>query len=149
MAQRASVMLSLDAIGPMASGLSKVAKIATMEMVSLAFGAVGKLCDQHGKALLQAFGNFDRVVGLGWIVTDALGCPLVPKDTAYTVGLKLCKLPGELKTDQLAARKAASRAISKLPADDPKRQQLKQAADDEEARLLRVEIDLLLVRRSA
>ena len=100
--------------------------------------------DQHGKALSKAYGNFDRVVGLGWLVTDALGYPLVARDAAYTVGLKLRKLPGELKADLLAARKVASRAISKLAADDPKRQKLKQAADDEEARLLRVEIDLEL-----
>jgi len=144
MAERASAMFSLDATCPVASGMPKVAEKATMELVSLAFGAVGKLCDQHGKALSQAFGNFDRVVGLGWLVADALGCPLVPRDTAYAVGLKLRKLPGELKADQLAARKAASRAISKLTADNPKRQELKQAAADEQARLLRVEVDLEL-----
>jgi hypothetical protein len=140
MAERASAMFSLDATGPAASGMPKVAEKATMELVSLAFGAVGKLCDQHGKALSKAFGNFDRVVGLGWLVTDALGCPRVHKVTAYTVGLKLRKLPSELKAEQLAARKVASRAISKLAADDPKRQELKQAAADEEARLLRVEM---------
>ena len=66
-------MFSLDATGPAASGMPKVAEKATMELVSLAFGAVGKLCDQHGKALSKAFGNFDRVVGLGWLVADALG----------------------------------------------------------------------------
>jgi hypothetical protein len=144
MAERASAMFSLDATGPAASGMPKVAEKATMELVSLAFGAVGKLCDQHGKALSKAFGNFDRVVGLGWLVTDALGCPRVHKVTAYTVGLKLRKLPSELKADQLTARKVASRAISKLAADDPKRQELKQVAADEEARLLRVEVDLEL-----
>ena len=144
MAERASAMFSLDATGPAASGMPKVAEKVTMELASFAFGAVGKLCDQHGKALSKAFGNFDRVVGLGWLVVDALGYPLVARDAAYSVGIKLRKLPGELKADQLAARKMASRAISKLAADDPKRQELKQAAADEEARLLRVEIDLEL-----
>ena len=144
MAERASAMFILDATGPVASGMPKVADKATMELVSLAFGAVGKLCDQHGKALTQAYGNFDRVVGLSWLVADALGCPLLTRDAAYTIGIKLRKLPGELKADQLAARKVASRAFSKLAADDPKRQELKQAAADEEARLLRVEIDLEL-----
>ena len=144
MAERASAMFSLGASGPTVSGMPKLAEKATMELVSLAFGAVGKLCDQHGKVLSKAFGNFDRVVGLGWLITDALGCPLVPRDTAYTVGLKLRKLPGELKADQLAVRKAASRAISKLAAEDPKRQELKQEVAEEEARLLRAEIDLEL-----
>ena len=73
MAERASSMFSLDATGPVATGMPKIAEAATMELVNLAFGAVGKVCDQHGKVLSRAFGNFDRVVGLGWLVTDALG----------------------------------------------------------------------------
>ena len=46
MAERASSMFSLNAPAPVATGMPKVAKKATMELVSLAFGAIGKLCDQ-------------------------------------------------------------------------------------------------------
>ena len=45
------------------------------------------------------------------------------------------KLPGELKVNQLAVRKAASRAISKLEAADPRRLELRKKADDDEAQL--------------
>ena len=46
MAERASSMFSLNAPAPVATGMPKVAKKATMELASLAFGATGKLCDQ-------------------------------------------------------------------------------------------------------
>ena len=144
MAERASLMFALDAPGPVASGMPKIAVSATMGLVELAFEAIGKLCDKHGKAFSKAYSNFDRVVGLGWLVADALGAPLLTRERAYTVGLKLRKLPGELKVDRLAVRKAASRAISKLKAADPRRLELKQKADDDEAQLACAEVDVNL-----
>ena len=44
------------------------------------------------------------------LTTDALGAELVSRETAYTIGIKLRKLPGALKADQAAARKEATRA---------------------------------------
>jgi hypothetical protein len=144
MAKRASLMFVLFALGPVASGLPKIAMPATMGFVEIAFEAIGKLCDKHGKALSKAYSNFDRVVGLGWLVADALGAQLIDRERAYTIGMKLRKLPGELKVNQLAVRKAASRAISKLEAADPRRLELRKKADDDEAQLAcaEVEIDL-------
>lgn len=52
-------------------------KLILTRLVELAFEAIGKLCDKHGKALSKAYSNFDRVVGLGWLVADALGAPLL------------------------------------------------------------------------
>ena len=60
MAERASAMFSLDATGPAASGMPKVAEKATMELVSLAFGAVGKLCDQHAASILAMYCSTSR-----------------------------------------------------------------------------------------
>ena len=74
--ERVAAMFSLDASGLVASGMSKIAKEATVGLVVIAFSAVNTLCNQHGKALSKAYGNFDRVVGLGWLVADALSrCP--------------------------------------------------------------------------
>ena len=61
MAKRASLMFVLVALGPVASGLPKIAMPATMGFVEIAFEAIGKLCDKHGKALSKAYSNFDRV----------------------------------------------------------------------------------------
>ena len=38
-------------------------------------------------ALSKAFGNFDRVVALGWLVADALGAPLLTREAAYDIGM--------------------------------------------------------------
>ena len=56
--------------------------------VKLSSEAVGKLCDAHGRALSQSFGNFDRVVGLGWLLGDAFGSPLLmPRETPHVVDI--------------------------------------------------------------
>ena len=144
MAERAAVKFVPGTPAPIKSKMPKIADKATMELVDLAFTAINKLCDKHGKALSKSFGNFDRVVGLGMLVSDALGVPLMDTDKAYKYGIKLRKLPGELKEDQLLIKKAASRAASKLPADDPKRLELRKKADDDLARILRAPIDVEL-----
>ena len=46
----------------MASGMPRLAEKATMDFVDLTSKAIGKLCDNHGKALSAAYGNFDCVV---------------------------------------------------------------------------------------
>ena len=63
--ERSKLMFKLDASGPMASGRKALTPIVTKELVQLAWWAVNELCDEHGPALSQAYGNFDRVVALG------------------------------------------------------------------------------------
>ena len=62
LAARASAIFDTDRSAPQASGLPPSGSQATKELVLLAFKAANDLCDRHGKALSQAFGNFDRVV---------------------------------------------------------------------------------------
>ena len=145
-AERCSAMFPLDAQGAVASGMPQFAERATMGFIDLAYRAVCKLCEQHGKALSKAYGNFDRIVGLGWLVADALGAALVSRETAYTIGIKLRKLPDALKADQAAARKEGTRAAGKLAPADPQRLVLKQKAAEEELRLAGVTVDVDLPR---
>ena len=75
LAERAAAMFRADSSAPQASGLPPSGDQATKELVQLAFTAANDLCDKRGKALSQAFGNFDRVVALGWLLGDAVrGC---------------------------------------------------------------------------
>lgn len=76
-ATRASTMFVVGSAEPRASGLAMIGKVPTKELVQLAFVAANELCDTHGKALSKSFGNFDRVVALGWLIGDAVGKPLL------------------------------------------------------------------------
>jgi hypothetical protein len=85
-------MFKLDAKGPTASGRQSVTRTVTKENVQSAWCAANDLCDNHGAALSDAYGNFDRVVALGWLLGDvALGC-LIEKADAFKVGGKAAKL---------------------------------------------------------
>ena len=79
MAERASKMFVVSAAGPQRSGLPPAARKVNKELCLLAFNAANDLCNEHGKALSAAFGNFDRVVALGWLIGDALGMPPVDR----------------------------------------------------------------------
>jgi hypothetical protein len=57
----------------------------------LAYNAANELCDTQGDALSQSFGNFDRVVALGWLLGDAMGARLLPREQAHQVGNKARK----------------------------------------------------------
>ena len=112
-----------------------------MELVVLAYNAVTELCDAQGEALSKSFGNFDRVVALGWLLGDALGARLLPRKQANDIGLKARKAAVALKADVVAKKKATQRKVSKLKADDPQRRELSEKAEAEEAERLRKEID--------
>jgi hypothetical protein len=124
-------MFIVGAAAPQASGVPSAAKRATMELVVLAYNAVTELCDAQGEALSKSFGNFDRVVALGWLLGDALGARLLPRKQANDIGLKARKAAVALKADVVAKKKA----------DDPQRRELSEKAEAEEAERLRKEID--------
>jgi hypothetical protein len=134
-------MFIVGAAAPQASGVPSAAKRATMELVVLAYNAVTELCDAQGEALSKSFGNFDRVVALGWLLGDALGARLLPRKQANDIGLKARKAAVALKADVVAKKKATQRKVSKLKADDPQRRELSEKAEAEEAERLRKEID--------
>ena len=65
---RAALMFKLDAKEPASSGRPAITPRVTKELVQFAWWAINALCDEHGPALSLAFGNFDRVVALGWLL---------------------------------------------------------------------------------
>ena len=90
--ERAPLMFKLDAKAPKASGRRSVTRTVTKENVQSAWCAADDYCRNHGAALSNAYGNFDRVVALGWLLGDvALGC-LIEKADAFRVGGKAAKL---------------------------------------------------------
>ena len=112
--ERAPLMFKLDARGPTASGRPSITRTVTKAMVQSAWWAANDYCDEHGTALSAAYGNFDRVVALGWLLGDvALGC-LMEKADAFAVGGKAGKLARGLKAEfdaparRLGKRKHAS-----------------------------------------
>ena len=81
-------MFKLDAKGPTASGRPSITRTVTKENVQSAWSAANDYYDDHGAALSDAYGNFDRVVALGWLLGDvALGC-LMEKTDAFRVGAR-------------------------------------------------------------
>ena len=93
--------------------------------------------------LSDAFGNFDRAVGTGWLLADAvLGPPLIARKAAHAIGLKARRDAGKLKADVVSVRKAPLAAARKLADDDPQRQLLLSEADEKEAALRGMSITL-------
>ena len=45
--------------------------------------------------LSKSFGNFDRVVALGWLLGDAIGLPLMERVLAHKLGLAAKYLAGK------------------------------------------------------
>ena len=83
------------------------------------------------------FGNFDRVVALGWLLGDAVGAPLLSRAYAHAVGTKARRVAVETTAEQAVLKRTASRAASKLAPDNPRRQELAAEAKAAEASLLR------------
>ena len=141
-AARASAMFVVGSAEVRASGLPIIGKEPTKELLQIALGATNELCDKHGKALSKSFGNFDRVVALGWLIGDAVGAPLLSRVQAHAVGLKARRIGSEVKADAASIRKDAARKASKLNQEDPRRKKLAAQAQAAEAALLQVTVDL-------
>ena len=102
----AALMFVVGAPGPVASGrLSAVTKL-TKELVHRGWMVVEKL---DIKALSRSFGNFDKVVALGWLLGDiVLGC-LMPRINAFSIGGKASKLAPGLKSEFAGPRRKAGK----------------------------------------
>ena len=93
-------------------------------LVRLAFIAANELCDAQGTSLSESFGNFDRVVALGWLLGDAVGAPLLSRKDTHKVGLKARRDAGAIKAEQATNRRTYMRKVSKLKDGDLQLQQL-------------------------
>ena len=144
MAERVNKMFVIGAKGPARSGLLPAVRKPTKELVQVGFKAINDRCDKDGKELSSSFGNFDRVVGLGWLLGDAVGLQLMPHMTAHAVGLKARRIAGKVKADLAAAERATKKALAKLEIDDLKRSEVAAAAEKAKSALLLTPVDLLL-----
>jgi hypothetical protein len=126
-------MFSPAAAEPMASGLEPCMPRANKRLVSLVSAHVEGLKKADIDVLSRAFGNFDKVVAQGWLVGDLVrGSPLLGKTEAYTIGLKVKYEAGKVAKKEAALK----RSYSHVPAADPKRRSLVEAADKEMETLL-------------
>jgi hypothetical protein len=121
---RAAKMFRVEAAGPCASGFPHAASEVTEKLVQCAWRAVGDLCHSHGKALSEAFGNFDRHVALGWLLNDVVGLPLIVRADAYAIGLKARTKAIAIEKREVAAKEKLQRALRKLAVGSPERQAL-------------------------
>ena len=128
MEERASKMFIVGSAAPIRSGTTRVASKATRKLVMEAHSVVYGWKQSHVKELSKCFGNFDRVVALGWLVADALTSTLVEHRDAYLIGLH-CRNEIDdpkygLKADIRALKQSSSRACAKLPSDSTERTEL-------------------------
>ena len=128
--ERVALMFKTDAEGAVASGRGALVSKADKELVQFAWLAAGDLCDEHGAELSRVYGNFDRVVALGWVLGDvALGC-LIDKADAFKVGRKAGKLAPGLKAEFEAPGRSVRK--KKYTSDEALAQALDAAAQKEE-----------------
>ena len=147
MAARYSAMFVIGAAEVQTSGQPPVGRKATKSLVKLATDHMNKVSDADIKALSNLFGNFDRRVGLGWLLGDAVrpaGSPLMERAAACAVGVKAQRVAAKIKTDVRDGKLAIQRELCKLATDDPRREALQVQVEGVEAEVLRADVDLPL-----
>ena len=118
-ARRSDRMFPLEGTEAVASGLEECVQQVTNKLIQLVWAHVQAWSDAHVNALHTAFGNFDRIVAAGWLLADAFDLPLMDREQALLVGLKVRYYGGKiLKTQGQVKRQA-----SKVPATAPNRQE--------------------------
>ena len=126
--ERASLMFIVGNTSPVASGRPVLLQEATKELVQLAWEVVHTLIQHEGAELSSSFGNFDKLVGLGWLLGDVVQGRLVPGPDALAIGRKAGKLAPGLKADFAApSRRAGKRKYR--PGSDGDEQRARDLAD--------------------
>ena len=146
-AGRDAAMFVVGAAEPVPSGMPPLASEPNKALVKVAVAHFAGVPKAHIGALSKSFGNFDRVVGIGWVIADAvrpLGAPLITRAEAHAIGGRAQRKAGDIKDEVRTARLAIQRAAYKLDASDPKRQELDRQLADAEALVLRESIELPL-----
>ena len=70
--ERIALMFVEGAAGPAASGRGAAMLVPTKELVLCVWKKIRALCQRSGKSLSKAFGNFDQLVGQGWLIGDVV-----------------------------------------------------------------------------
>ena len=126
--ERWDLMFVEGSNAPVASELLPSRSVATKELVQRAW----KLVEDRKKRvrkLSACFGNFDKVVALGWLLGDVLLGVLMPHVDALAVGRKAARMAPGLKE----AFAAPSRRAGKLQVGQAREDSLAQAVKDEAA----------------
>ena len=118
---RDSAIFVVGKSSPIPSQLERAATLPTGELVLLAWKLTTDWPKARIEELAASFGNFDRVVGLGWLLADALGLPVLDRNEGPHSALAVGKaaISRAKKIDD--AITSAKRAISKHPVDSAKR----------------------------
>ena len=137
-------MFVVGAAGVQPSGLAPLARKATNAIVKLATEHINGLSDADIAALSNSYGNFDRLVGLGWLLGDALGSPLMERAAACAVGVKAQRRASKIKSEVRDGKLAIQRILGKLAAEDPQRETLERQLEAVESGVLCAEVDGVL-----
>ena len=123
--ERAGLMFVVGDPEPVASGRPAALRKATKHAVLCGAEIIRSLCKKHGPQLSASFGNFDQLVGLGWLLADVvLGC-LISRADALAIGRKASKMAPDFKKEFAAP---ATRAGKKRFSSDEERAQAFEAA---------------------
>jgi hypothetical protein len=139
--ERIAIMFVEGADGPAASGRGAVMPAPTQELVLRVWKAIRALCKRSGKALSQSFGNFNQLVGQGWLIGDVVLGVLIEHGDAFAVGRKAGKLGPALEGDFAAPVRRVGK--SRYAGEEDRAAALL-AAQQEEAGLRQAEVDLPL-----
>ena len=131
---RVDLLFPTAATEPRASGRKPLVSSATKRIMQAAWEVMDALPACLIGVLSHSFGNFDRVVGCGWLLADVVDVPPIDRSTAHAVGLKARTQTLKLKTKIYEERKAPLAAARKLEDADPKRQDLLDEADRNQVR---------------
>ena len=94
---RSDIMFVVGDSWPVASGRGRITKEVTKQLIHVGWEVISDLCDALGKELSRSFGNFDKAVGLGWLLGDLVLGGLMLHEDAFRVGRKAAKLAPSLK----------------------------------------------------
>eukprot|EP00966_Prymnesium_polylepis_P002980 68388-Prymnesium_polylepis.1 len=131
--QRTELMFKVGSSGPVASGRLPLAQIVTKEQLSFAWKAIEACMKQRGRELSRAYGNFDKYVGLGWLLGDVQCGRLIDGTVAPN------------STRHCAVRRVGKHSHK----DDETRERERAAAAEEEAGLRRERVDTGLEEEAA
>ena len=134
-------MFVIGASEPVRSGKGSAMPYPTNELVQRVWSEISDVAETTGKQLSASFGNFDKLVGAGWLIGDVIQDRLIDRADAFAVGRRVGKLAPTLKLDFAAPSRCAGKR--KHRSEEERVQSLREAAEEERA-LRAAEADLPL-----
>ena len=97
--ERNELMFTVETSEPVASGRGSAMPYPTKELVQRVWDLALALPDERRDALSRAYGNFDKVVMMGWLIGDVVLGRKIDRADAHAVGRKAGKLGPTLKAE--------------------------------------------------